>query len=51
MIYVAEKTLRIIEEILEHLRKNTNTPGRVLKTDVIHVALEEYAKKLGLRVN
>lgn len=49
MIYVSEKTVRLIEKMIEHLRKNANTPGRILKTDVIHVALEDYAKKLGLR--
>lgn len=51
MIYVSEKTLRIIKEILEHFRRNPSTPGRVLKADVIHVALEEYARKLGLKVD
>jgi len=49
MIYVSDKTLRLIQEIEEFLRKNVNTPGRVLRTDVIHAALEEYAKKLNLR--
>ena len=49
MTYVSQKTTRLIEEVIEHLRKNANTPGRILKTDVIHAALEEYAKKLGLR--
>lgn len=48
MIYVSEKTARLIEKVIEHLRKNVNTPGRILKTDVIHVALEGYAKRLGL---
>jgi hypothetical protein len=51
MIYVSEKTLRIIEQVVEHLRKNVDSPGRIMKTDVIHVALKEYAKKLGLKVN
>jgi len=46
MVYVSERTFQLIRKILEYLRKNANTPGRILKTDVIHVALEEYAKKL-----
>lgn len=50
MIYVSKKTLHIIQDILEHLRKNSDTPGRILKTDVVHAALEEYAKKIGLKV-
>jgi len=50
MIYVSGKTVHLIEELIEHLRRNANIPGRILKTDVIHVALEEYAKKLGLKV-
>lgn len=49
MVYVSEKTTQLIKELTEHLRKNSNTPGRILKTDVIHAALEEYARKLGLR--
>lgn len=49
MIYVSDKTLRLILEIEEFLRKNVNTPGRVLRTDIIHAALEEYAKKLNLK--
>jgi hypothetical protein len=51
MIYVSEKTFQIIEQVVEYLRKKIDSPGRIMKTDVIHVALEEYAKKLGLRVN
>lgn len=49
MIYVSEKTVRLIKKLTEHLRKNTDTPGRILKTDVVHAALEEYVKKLGLK--
>lgn len=48
MVYVSERTERLIEELIKYLLKNANTPGRILKTDVIHAALEEYAKKLGL---
>ena len=49
MIYVSERTEKLLEKIIEYLRKNTNSPGRILKTDAIHAAIEEYAKKLGVR--
>ena len=49
MVYVSERTLELIERIFEHLRKNTSAPSRVVKADVIHVAVDEYAKKLGLK--
>lgn len=49
MIYVSKETARLLDKILEHLRKNTDAPGRILKTDVISIALDEYAKKLGLK--
>ncbi|MBS7288874.1 MAG: hypothetical protein KIH01_09120 [Candidatus Freyarchaeota archaeon] len=48
MIYVSEKTKDLLK-IVEALRKNTNTPARILKTDAIHAAIEEYAKKLGVK--
>jgi hypothetical protein len=51
MIYVSREAARLLDKILEHLRENTDTPGRILKTDVISTALVEYAKKLGLKVN
>lgn len=49
MIYVSKETESLIEKVIEHLRKNANTPGRILKTDVIHAAIEEYLKKLDVR--
>lgn len=50
MIYVADKTVDLIDTIVKHFRKNTdNLPSRVIKADVIHVALEEYSKRLGLK--
>jgi len=50
MIYVADKTVALLGKMLEHFRKNSdNVPSRVIKADVIHVALEEYAKKLSLK--
>jgi methionine aminopeptidase len=49
MIYVSEKTKDLLDKIVEALRKNTNTPARILKTDAIHAAVEEYAKKLGVK--
>jgi len=48
MIYVSERTRILLDRIIECLRKNTNTPARILKTDAIHAAVEEYAKKLGV---
>ncbi|MEM3387011.1 MAG: hypothetical protein QXN08_04995 [Nitrososphaerales archaeon] len=49
MIYISEKTKDLLDKIVEALRKNTNTPARILKTDAIHAAVEEYAKKLGVK--
>jgi len=50
MIYIADKTVDLIDKIMKHFMKNTNNmPSRVVKADVIHVALEEYAKKIGLK--
>jgi len=49
MIYVSDRTKILLDKIIEALRKNTNTPARVLKTDAIHVAIEEYARKLGVK--
>jgi len=49
MIYVSDKTKILLDEIVEILRKNTNTPARILKTDAIHAAVEEYARKLGVK--
>jgi len=49
MIYVSKETDSLIEKVIEHLRKNANTPGRILKTDVIHIAIEDYAKRLDVR--
>jgi hypothetical protein len=40
----------LLNDLLEHLQKNASTPSRVLKADVIHAALEEYAKKAGMKV-
>jgi hypothetical protein len=50
MVYVSQSTLRLLKDLLEHLQKNTSVPSRVLKADVIHAALEEYAKKVGMKV-
>ena len=49
MVYVSERTLELIEWVFEHLRENTNAPSRVVKADVIHVAIDGYARKLGLK--
>jgi hypothetical protein len=50
MVYVSESTFRLLNELLEHLKQNTSAPSRVLKTDVLHTALQEYAKKVGMKV-
>ncbi|MDH5782584.1 MAG: hypothetical protein OEZ35_02815 [Candidatus Bathyarchaeota archaeon] len=49
MVYVSERTLELIELVFEHLRKNIDAPSRVVKADVIHIAIDEYARKLGLK--
>jgi hypothetical protein len=50
MIYVADRTVALLGEMVEHFKKNSvNVPSRVIKADVIHIALEEYAQKLGLK--
>jgi hypothetical protein len=49
MVYVPNKSIELIEKIVKYLQKNTNLPSRVVKADVIHIALEEYAKKLGIK--
>jgi len=49
MVYVSERTKKLLEKIVEILRKNTNTPARIVKSDAIHAAVEEYAKKLGVK--
>ena len=49
MIYISDKTKILLDKIVEALRKNTNTPARILKTDAIYAAIEEYAKKLGVK--
>jgi len=50
MIYISESALRLLNELLEHLKQNTSAPSRVLKTDVVYIALKEYAKKVGAKV-
>ena len=49
MIYISDKTKILLDKVVESLRKNTNTPARILKTDAIHAAVEEYARKLGVK--
>jgi len=47
-LYVSDQTAHLLESIVADLRKGTNnTPSRIVKADVIHMALSEYAKKLG----
>lgn len=50
MVYISKDTLKILNTVLEHLQKNTGPPSRILKADVIHAALEEYAKIMGIKV-
>ena len=49
MIYVSDKTKILLDRIVEALQENTTTPARILKTDAIHAAVEEYAKKIGVK--
>lgn len=50
MVYISKDTLKILNAVVEHLQKNTGPPSRILKADVIHAALEEYAKIIGVKV-
>lgn len=50
MIYISKNTLKILKEIMEYLQKHTSPPSRILKADVIHAALEEYAKIIGVKI-
>jgi len=50
MVYISKNTWKLLNDLLEHLQQNANVPSRVLKADVLHAALEEYAKKLGVKV-
>ena len=49
MVYISDKTEILLDKIIESLRKNTNTPARILKTDAIYAAIDEYAKKIGAK--
>lgn len=49
MVYVSKETMNLIERITSHFRENTSAPSRILKTDVVHAALDDYAKKLGVK--
>ncbi|MEM3771450.1 MAG: hypothetical protein QXW80_03955 [Candidatus Micrarchaeia archaeon] len=50
MVYISKDTLKILNAVVEYLQKNTGPPSRILKADVIHAALEEYAKIIGIKV-
>lgn len=50
MVYISRETVKILNSVVEHLQKNTGPPSRILKADVIHTALKEYAKTIGARV-
>jgi hypothetical protein len=50
MVYISKDTLKILNALVEHIQRNTSPPSRVLKADVIHAALEEYAKTIGIKV-
>ena len=50
MVYVSDNAERLLKDLMEHLDKNKTAPSRVLKADVIQAALEEYSKKVGLKV-
>jgi hypothetical protein len=48
MMYVSKKTRDLIDKIRTHFIKNKSGPTRVVQADVIHAAIVEYAKKLGV---
>lgn len=50
MIYVTDETEKLIDTIVATLKKGVNNmPSRIVKADVVHVAVSEYAKKLGMK--
>ena len=50
MVYISKSTFKLLDEIVEYLQKNAKPPNRILKADVIRIALEEYANKIGVKV-
>lgn len=50
MIYVSNETARLLGELVNHLKKSMGGSVRLVKSDIIHEALKEYAKKLGVDV-
>ncbi|MEM1558117.1 MAG: hypothetical protein QXG12_05950 [Thermoproteota archaeon] len=51
MIYVSEKTYKLLEELINMLRKDVKSSVRLIKSDIIHEALKEYARKLGVHID
>jgi len=52
MIYVTKETADLISEIMERLRNpvgRTDVPTRIIQADIIHVAIETYARKLRVK--
>jgi len=52
MIYVTEETQDLISRIMERLRDpggKTEVPTRIVRVDIIHAAIEAYARKLGVK--
>lgn len=49
MVYVSNKTLAQIDRIHRRLRKIADGPGRIVKADIMGIAIEEYAAKLNQR--
>jgi len=50
MIYISSKTSRLLEELINHLGKGMKGSVRLVKSDIIHEALKEYARKIGVDV-
>ena len=46
MIYVSKRTLELLKEIENILKRRIKPPNRVLRTDIIHAALSFYFKKI-----
>jgi len=52
MIYVTKETLDLISKIMDHLRNpegKGEVPTRIVQADIIHAAIETYARKLKVK--
>ena len=52
MIYATKETVDLISKIMERLRNpegKTEVPTRIVQADIVHAAIETYAKKLRVK--